>query len=135
MHISETIPSQLKLIPLLISSVVEKLCQLPLDKETISGVKLVLQEALINAVKHGNKMNSGLLVQVDIVFKPEQLTIQVTDQGEGYDYKNIPDPTEPQNLEKLKGRGIFLIKHAMDKVEFENKGRTIIMIKYLNKED
>lgn len=134
MFISETIPSQLKLIPGLISSVIEKLGQLPLDAEIIFSVKIVLHEALINAIKHGNKMNSGLSVKVDIVFKPEQLTIQVTDQGEGYDYKNIPDPTEPQNLEKLKGRGIFLIKHAMDKVEFENQGRTIRMIKYLNQE-
>lgn len=131
MRISKTIPSQLEAIPGVVTSVVEKLGQLALDKETISQVQLALQEAVVNAVKHGNKMDPGLVVRIEIELEPKQLIIQVADQGQGYDYKNIPSPIEPQNLEKLKGRGIFLIKHLMDKVEFLNQGSTIKMIKCL----
>lgn len=133
MKISETIPSRLELTPDLISSLVEKLYYLPLDEYMVFNIKLALQEAVINAVEHGNKMQSDLLVQVDIVADPQRLTIEVTDQGKGFEYKTIPNPIEPQNLEKLRGRGIFLIRHVMDKIEFVNKGRTIRMIKYLKK--
>ena len=131
MKISETMPSRLELTPDLISSLVEKLYHLPLDEYMIFNIKLALQEAVINAVEHGNKMQTDLLVQVDIEADGKQLIIQVSDQGNGFDYKTIPNPTEPQNLEKLRGRGIFLIQHVMDKIEFSNKGRTIRMIKYL----
>lgn len=133
MKISETIPSRLELTPDLISSLVEKLYYLPLDEYIVFNVKLALQEAVINAVEHGNKMQSDLLVQVDIVADPQRITIEVTDQGKGFDYKAIPNPTETENIEKLRGRGIFLIRHAMDNIEFTNKGRTIRMIKYLKK--
>jgi serine/threonine-protein kinase RsbW len=134
MRISKTISSRLEAIPGVISCVVEKLNESALDKETISQVKPALQEAMVNAVKHGNKMDPALAVRVGIELEPEQLIIQVADEGEGYDYKNIPSPVEPQNLEKLKGRGIYLIKHLMDKVEFLKNGSTIRMIKYLKRE-
>ena len=133
MKISETIPSQLELVPDFISSLVEKLYHLPLDEYTVFNIKLALQEAVINAVEHGNKMQSDLLIQVDIATDNQRLIIQVTDQGKGFDYKTIPNPTKPENIEKLRGRGIFLIQHVMNKIEFANKGRTIRMIKYLKK--
>jgi serine/threonine-protein kinase RsbW len=134
MKISETIPSRLELVPEFISSLVERLYHLPLDEYLVFKIKLAIQEAVINAVEHGNKMQSDLSVQVDIVADPQRLTIEVTDQGSGFDYTVIPNPTEPENIEKLRGRGIFLIRHAMNKIEFTNKGRTIRMIKYLEKE-
>lgn len=131
MLISKTIPSRLEAIPEVVTCVVGKLIDLALAKEIISAVRLSLQEAMVNAVKHGNKLDPGLVVRVEIEVEPKQLIIQVCDQGEGYDYKNIPSPVEPQNLEKLKGRGIYLIKHLMDKVEFLNEGSTIRMIRRL----
>lgn len=133
MHISQTIPSRLELIPDLISSMMEKLYHLPLDEYTVFNIKLAIQEAVINAVEHGNKLNPELSVVVDISADARNLAIQVTDQGEGFDYKSIPDPTDPGNIEKLRGRGIFLIQYVMDKMEFSNKGRTIKMTKRLEK--
>lgn len=133
MKISETIPSQLELVPDFISSLVEKLYHLPLDEYTVFNIKLALQEAVMNAAEHGNKMHSDLLVRVDIAADNQRLVIQVTNQGKGFDYKTLPNPTKPENIEKLRGRGIFLIRHAMNKIEFVNKGRTIRMIKYLKK--
>ncbi len=134
MKISETLPSRLELIPDFISSLIEKLYYLPLDEYMIFNIKLALQEAVINAVEHGNKMRSDLLVKVDIIADDQRLTIEVTDQGSGFDYTVVPNPTEPQNIEKLRGRGIFLIRHVMNKIEFTGKGRTIRMIKYIEKE-
>lgn len=134
MQISETIPSRLELVPDFISFMVEKLYHLPLDEYTIFNIKLALQESVVNAVEHGNKMNGDLLVRVDIMTEPGRVTIQVTDQGSGFDYKKIPNPTKPENIEKLKGRGIFLIRHVMNKIEFADNGRTIRMSKYLKKE-
>jgi serine/threonine-protein kinase RsbW len=124
-------PSQLKLIDDFVSSLLARLFSSPSEKNTVFNIKLALHEALINAVKHGNKMNGDLSVRVDITKEDGQLTIQVTDQGEGFDFKNIPDPITPENLEKLNGRGIFLIQNAMDRVEFAGNGRMIKMTKFL----
>ena len=131
MRITETMPSQLKLIDDFVSSLLARLFSSPSEKNTVFNIKLALHEALINAVKHGNKMNGDLSVRVDITKEDGQLTIQVTDQGEGFDFKNIPDPITPENLEKLNGRGIFLIQNAMDRVEFAGNGRMIKMTKFL----
>jgi len=130
-RISETMPSQLELIDGFISSLMVRLFELPMNEDIAFYIKLALHEALINAVKHGNKMREHLAVRVDITKEDGQLTIQVTDQGEGFDFKNIPDPITPENLEKLNGRGVFLIQNAMDKVEFADHGRTIKMMKSL----
>lgn len=81
MHISKTISSRIEAISEVVSCVVQKLNDFALDKETISQVKLCLQEAMVNAVKHGNKMNPGLKVRVDIELEPKQTVIQVADQG------------------------------------------------------
>ena len=76
-------------------------------------------------------MKGDLKVQVDIPKEDGRLTIRVTDQGKGFDFKDIPDPITPENLEKLNGRGLFLIQNAMDGVEFADGGRTIKMMKFL----
>jgi len=133
MTFSEKIPSRLEVIPQFISSVMDKLRHLLTEKE-IFDVKLCLEEALVNAVKHGNKLKPGLFVEVVIEVDNGRLTLKVIDQGEGYDYKNIPDPTKPDNLHKLCGRGTFLIKKLTDEVEFFDGGRGIKMIKFLSKE-
>ena len=133
MRIIESIPSRLDLIPDFISAIIEKLLYLPLDEDMIFRVKLCLHEAVINAVEHGNKLDSRLTVKVVITVDKNQLIIEVADQGEGFDYKKIPNPTSPANLSKTKGRGIFLIRNLMNKVAFHNKGQTIKMVKTLQK--
>jgi len=130
-RISESMPSRLELIDEFVSSLLVSVAKWHADKNTIFNIKLALHEAIINAVKHGNNMQPDLLVQVDIIKEDGQIIIQVKDQGKGFDYKNIPDPITPENLEKLNGRGLFLIQNAMDKVEFNDNGRTVKMMKFL----
>ncbi|MBF0618651.1 MAG: ATP-binding protein [Candidatus Omnitrophica bacterium] len=129
LHISETLQSRIGLVPAFIAAVMGKLCFLPFEQKASFDIKLALQEAVINAMKHGNKLNAALVVKVDIQAQERQLTIEVTDQGPGFDYTSIPNPILPENLEKMSGRGIFLIQNAMDHVEFEDHGRTIRMTK------
>ena len=122
MHISESMPSRLERVDGFIDMLLARLSQLSLDQKVNFSIKLSLHEAIINAVRHGNKMKSTLSVQVDITLKPDRITIKVADQGRGFDYNKIPDPITEENLEKLNGRGIFLIQNTMDKVKFTNKG-------------
>ena len=133
MRINESIPARLDLIPDFISTTIEKLLYLPLDEDVIFNVKLCLHEAVINAVEHGNQLDSRLPVEVTIVIEDGKIIIEVTDQGKGFDDKKIPNPTSPENLTKTEGRGIFLIHNLMDKVDFLNGGRTIRMFKVLPK--
>ena len=131
MRILEMMPSQLELVDGFVASLLIRIPQLNEDKDTLFNIKLALHEAIINAVKHGNKMNPNLPVQVDIKKDEGQVVIQVKDQGDGFDYKNLPDPITPENLEKLNGRGLFLIQNAMDRVEYADGGRIIKMVKFL----
>jgi len=133
MRIKETIPSKLEIVPDSIAKLIERLHDLPLDEDVIFSVKLCLQEAVVNAVKHGNKFNEKLKVQIVISVEDGHLDLAVTDQGTGFVPKEIPDPTTPENIAKLSGRGIFLIKKNMNKVRFANGGRTIRMTKILTK--
>lgn len=131
MHILETMPSRPELIDDFVASLLVKIDQWSVDEHTAFNIKLSLHEAIINAVKHGNQLDPDLSVQVDIAKQGGQLVIQVNDQGAGFDFTSIPDPITPENLEKLNGRGLFLIQNAMDRVEFTDQGRTIKMMKFL----
>ncbi len=131
---NKTISSKLAIIPDLISSAVEKLRLLSLKEDDIFNLKLCLHEATVNAVKHGNKLNSALVVNVLIKIDKNVLTMEVTDRGRGFDDSALSDPTVPENIMLHQGRGIFLIKKIMNNVEFCNKGQTIKMIKVLESE-
>jgi len=133
MIISEKLPSRLEIIPEFIQTFMEKIKHLLLEEGDIFNIKLSLEEALVNAIKHGNKLHPNLSVEVNIEIQDDRLMIEVVDQGEGFDFKSIPDPTNEENLKKLSGRGIFLIRKLMDKVDFFDCGRRIKMIKFLKK--
>jgi len=135
MIISEKIPSQLDLIPDFIHNFMEKIKVLSLGHDEIFDIKLSLEEALVNAIKHGNKMNLNQVVEFQADITDSQLVIKVTNAGPGFDFTSIPNPTEKDRLEKTSGRGIFLIKKLMDKVEFSDCGRTIKMVKFFRKGD
>jgi serine/threonine-protein kinase RsbW len=130
MTLSEKLPSRLELIFEFVNKLIAKIKSLPIEENTIFNIKLSLEEALVNAVKHGNKLNPDLSVEVTLETTDNSLIIKVKDEGKGFDFHNIPDPTQGSNLEKLHGRGIFLIKNLMDEVEFFDCGREIKMIKF-----
>ena len=129
--IDDNIPSRLDLVTGFIAGVVQKLEALGVDAGVAFDIKLCLHEAVFNAVKHGNKQDSSLPVHIIVRMGDNSLTLEVTDQGRGFDFSVIPDPTTEENIGKYHGRGIYLIKSMMDKVTFSDEGRTINMFKRL----
>jgi serine/threonine-protein kinase RsbW len=93
------------------------------------AIKLALEEALINAIKHGNKLDPKKSVHVECVVTPEQAEITIEDEGPGFERKCVPDPTLDENLEKCSGRGILLIEAYMNSVEWSKQGRRLRMVK------
>jgi serine/threonine-protein kinase RsbW len=96
------------------------------------AIKLALDEALINAIKHGNKLDPAKKVRVEAKINSKKIEIVVEDQGPGFKRNGVPDPTHPDNLCKTSGRGILLMESYMDSVKWSKNGRRVHMIK-LNK--
>jgi serine/threonine-protein kinase RsbW len=84
-----------------------------------------------NAIQHGNEFNTNLFVDVAVGDQPAEFCFNVKDQGKGFDFMNLPDPTAPENLLKENGRGIYLMKSLSDSVEFHESGSCVCL--YFNK--
>jgi len=93
------------------------------------AIKLALEEALNNAIKHGNRYDPAKRVEVAFEIDREQAAITITDQGEGFDPDAVPDPTTDENLEKPDGRGIMLMRAYMDEVRYGEPGNRVHMVK------
>jgi serine/threonine-protein kinase RsbW len=94
-----------------------------------SDVEVALREALANAIIHGNHENPGKHVHVRCRCKPDEVSIAVKDEGRGFDVNDIADPTAPENIGSVHGRGIYLMKALMDEVRFEEGGVVVQMRK------
>ena len=99
------------------------------------GVRLALEEAMVNAIKHGNRMEPDKKVFIACELAAEEITIVIEDQGEGFKPENVPDPTEDENLENPGGRGIMLIRSFMNGVAYNDRGNRLTMIKKLGVEN
>lgn len=100
-----------------------------LDRSYFNRVLLGLSEAVNNSIVHGNKMNENKLVHIHIFFSDRHLSIQVMDEGNGFEIDCINDPTCIENIKKERGRGIFLIRQVADDIRYYDGGRKV-MIKY-----
>jgi len=98
---------------------------LSLNDEVYGNILVALTEAVNNAIIHGNRANPEKVVDIRVVYDDKQITFTVADEGEGFDYTNLPDPTAPDNIEKPTGRGVFLMEHLSDLVVFSNGGNTV----------
>jgi DNA-binding response OmpR family regulator len=98
------------------------------------NVYLTLNEALANAVRHGNKNDPEKQVRVEAELTADEVSILITDEGEGFDPGELPDPTAVENLLKTSGRGIFLMRCYMDEVEYLENGRTLRLKKFASDE-
>jgi serine/threonine-protein kinase RsbW len=103
------------------------------SQEDIFAVHLALEEAFINAIKHGNKMNPDKKVKIDYSVDSDKVEILMTDEGGGFDPNSVPDPRSGENLYKTEGRGLLLINSYMDVVEFNEQGNRVHMVRYKEK--
>jgi serine/threonine-protein kinase RsbW len=111
---------------------VDKVCNsLSVNEECYGNVLIALTEAVNNAIQHGNKLRTNLMVNVSVGDNANSFCFTVQDEGVGFNYDELPDPTAPENLLKESGRGVFLMKNLADEVVFENGGSSVTI--YFNK--
>lgn len=95
----------------------------------VFGMRLALEEAIVNAMKHGNGMDPNKTVRVGCRVNAEKIRIEIEDQGEGFALDQVPDPTEEENLEKPSGRGIMLMRAFLNLVEYNDVGNRVVLEK------
>ena len=95
----------------------------------IFGIKLAVEEALINAIKHGNQMDRAKKVRVAYRLTHDRFEVKVTDEGPGFEPNEVPDPTDVENLDRPCGRGLMLMRHYMTEVTFRGPGNSVSMAK------
>lgn len=109
-----------------IEKLIESVCSdYKINQECYANILVALTEAVNNAIQHGNKFDKTK--KINILFEPQKqlLKFEITDEGEGFDYENVPDPTSPENIEKPNGRGVFLMRHLADDVKYLENGRKV----------
>lgn len=103
------------------------------SKDDQFAVHLAIEEALVNAVKHGNKQDPQKDIIIEYGLSPEKIEVWITDQGVGFDPQNLADPRSGENIYKTGGRGVLLIKSYMDSVEYNKTGNCVHMVKFNSK--
>jgi len=119
------LPSKQESITLLENLIEEIADKHNISEDTFANMMTTLSEATINAIVHGNKLDPAKKVIINADIEPKRIVWTVTDEGEGFDYNNLPDPTAPENIENLTGRGVFIIKHLADQAIFNTKGNEV----------
>lgn len=98
----------------------------------LAAIRLALEEALMNAVIHGNQSDPSKKLRIDYEVGPSEVRIRIEDEGPGFDPTSLPDPTLPEYRQRPRGRGIFLMRHCMTQVHFLGRGNCVEMVRRLN---
>ena len=105
---------------------INKLCDLyQISVEQYGNVLIAITEAVNNAIIHGNKNMANKKTDIEYNIENQTITFTIFDEGTGFDFNNLPDPTSPENIEKPQGRGIFLMNHLADEVNFIDNGNVV----------
>jgi len=123
------LPSDLTLMNAVLEYLLDRVAKLGLIKIEQSNLFVALDEAFVNAVKHGNRNDPSKLLRVTAELSAHEAIFTVEDEGEGFDVHDIPDPRDPANLFKSNGRGVLLIYNIMDEVEYSERGTRLKMVK------
>ena len=111
---------------LILESLVNSLCEAHnINNEIYGNILIALSEAVNNAINHGNKNVLEKKTLIISTFNNNNLTFKVSDQGSGFDFSDLPDPTLPENIEKPQGIGIFLMRQLSEDVVFEEPGNKV----------
>lgn len=103
------------------------------DEDDLMKIGMAVRESMVNAVVHGNRYNANKKVRFSVASSPQEFTIRIADEGEGFEYERLPDPLAPENIMRTSGRGIFLIRSFMDEVRIrrlEPAGTEVTLVKY-----
>jgi len=125
----KVIPTDLKAARQVAERFLERVKATGCGANVLFAVRLAMEEALANAVKHGNKFDRKKKITVSAQVDPESTAITVADEGDGFDPDHLPDPTADENLERPCGRGIMLMRAYMDDVIFNKRGNQVRMVK------
>jgi serine/threonine-protein kinase RsbW len=98
---------------------------LGISQDSYGKILVSTMEAVNNAILHGNRSDPKKIVEIVITYKTNELKIKVADEGQGFRPENIPDPTIPENIEALNGRGVYLMSHLSDKIKYNKKGNSV----------
>lgn len=127
------LPSDLAEVQPASSRALDFLKPLHLSEASSFDIRLCLEEALINAMKYGNRLRKDLKVRLEVEYDDDQIRMTVEDQGDGFDFSKLADCTRKENLLKNHGRGVYLIHQLMDSVKYNSKGNCLVMSKALPK--
>jgi serine/threonine-protein kinase RsbW len=112
----------------LVERLIEDVCQVyGVNEDSYGNMLIAVTEAVNNAIHHGNKDDLDKFVRIGFESEGNKLTFSITDEGPGFDYANLPDPTDPANIDKVSGRGVFLMQNLSDSIQFEQEGRRVLL--------
>ena len=126
------IPSLLENIRMIESFIDNAKEEYQFDDGIYGNIMIAVTESVNNAIRHGNKLDPNKNVKLSLELNESQITFFIEDEGNGFDYNNLPDPTAPENIEKPGGRGIFLMRHLADEVNFKEQGKQVVLSFYMN---
>lgn len=123
------VPSVISLMHDILDYLMKRVEKVGVVNPETSNLFVALDEAFVNAVKHGNKFDANKLVRITADVSPEEARFTIEDEGDGFNIAEIPDPLDPQNLFKASGRGVLFIYNIMDEVKYNERGNRLTMIK------
>ena len=121
------LPSNVESISSVENLIDEISIELALNEDLYGNVLISVTEAVNNAIQHGNKYQNELIVTVLVFDGSDAFCFSVSDEGDGFDFLNLPDPTAPQNILNENGRGVYLMQNLADEVVFEDGGKTVLL--------
>jgi serine/threonine-protein kinase RsbW len=128
-NIQFELPSAMSLMHIVLEYLIKRVEKLGVCKPEQTNLFVALDEAFVNAIKHGNKYDPTKLIRVTADVSPDEARFTIEDEGEGFDVNNIPDPLDPENLFKTSGRGVLFIYNIMDEVQYNDRGNRLTMVK------
>lgn len=126
-----SIPSLIENIQIIESFIDNAKEDFEINDDLYGNIMISVTECISNAIVHGNQSNASKMVHLELQLEPGLLRCSIEDEGSGFDFNQLPDPTDPENIEKVGGRGIFLMKHLSDEVKFEEGGKKTVLSFYL----
>lgn len=126
-----SLPDNIRIVESFIDNARDKFA---FDDDIYGNIMIAVTESVNNAIIHGNKQDKEKNVDLALEVADDNIRFTIKDEGDGFDYDNLPDPTAPENILKAGGRGIFLVQNLADEVAFTDQGRTIMLTFYMMEE-